>query len=587
MVAADVLLDLETTLGSGPSVESRAASLQAANAVLHARDSSELERSAGVGIKMCQRLYGKARSLEALPNALAFFQRATDLGNTQLTHDSAVFVGILSSDTADFAGAIEAHGRALEIKNGLNDAVGASRSWNNIGSALCGVGRYDLASVGFRHALAKLETAGGPHFSRYSALGNLAQCAMYEGEIDKGLKAAASALQELQLGRSIFPADPFSELLLRRNMIRLMVANGDLVGAERQISIAKLLAHQDGGIRASIAMATSQAVLEIARGQIDIAGTRLEKCLVAARPIRPALRDTLASMVRADEASGNPARALQRLQELSELMYDAGADAARAHIGLSGWRQSIRAFAATPELSATQARLVRQRGSASVPDMWPTLTRLALGNSLQIDPTAAHGARVGALSRVLAQACGLGPIQALEFGHAAMVHDVGIAADRENLLGHLGNFGDTPAAEEDLAHCDAGWRILSDDEHPRILLAKEIAKYHHAWVDGRGHPGGLIGRSIPLHARICSVADAYDNIMHSTHPVDKSGQTIATGLARLKTFSGTRLDPELVDVFVDAVEDETRNEGIELESGHGLTSFHQLIKSLSEAQRYI
>jgi hypothetical protein len=47
------------------------------------------------------------------------------------------------------------------------------------------------------------------------------------------------------------------------------------------------------------------------------------------------------------------------------------------------------------------------------------------------------------------------------------------------------------------------------------------------------------------------------------------------------------LDPELVEQFVDALQNETRNEGIEFESGRGLHSFHQLIKSLSSAHRHL
>jgi putative two-component system response regulator len=586
MLTAEFLLELEPDMSLTQSEKSRAASLRAADALLQEPAATELERAGDIAIKLCQRLYGHARSWEALPIALAVFQRASDLERTKLIHDSAVLVGLLSSDTADFAGAIEAHTRALEIKNSSGDAVGASRSWNNIGSALCGVGRYELAAASFRHAISKLDSVSGPRFSRYSALANLAQCALHSGNVESGMEFATSALAELDSGRASFPADPFSELLLRRNIVRLHVMGNRLEAADGQIEIAKELARQDGGVRASIAMATSQAAIEVARGQFDIAATRLEKCLLVARPIRPALRDTLVAMVRADEATGNSARALVRLQELSALMHDAATTSAKAHLDLSEWRQSTRPLSVSSDFTETRARLIRQRGAASVPTMWPTLTRLAVGNALQIDPTAAHGSRVGALARLLAQACQMGPLQALEVGLASMVHDVGIVADRENLLGYLGNPLDGPAAEEDLNHCESGWKILCDDQHPRILLAREIAKYHHAWVNGGGYPGGLTGQAIPLHARICAVADAYDNIMHSASNM-ASENTIATGLVRLKLLSGTRLDPELVEVFVDSVVDETRNEGIELEAGHGLTSFHQLINSLSGRQRYI
>jgi HD-GYP domain-containing protein (c-di-GMP phosphodiesterase class II)/tetratricopeptide (TPR) repeat protein len=584
MSSSGLLADLEAVMAAGAYGGTRADYLSTADALLLEKDEGAIAKAGPVALKICQGLYGQARSFDALPLSLAVFQRASEAGNTRLIHNSAVVAGLLSSDSADFAGALDFHGRALEIMHAMGDNVGASRSWNNVGSALCGVGRYDLASVGFKYALAGLSGTDGPQFSRYSALANLAQCALYTGEVEKGLDSARLALEELENGRLKFPADPFSELLLRRNLVRLHVAQGDLDAADAQVQVARTLSAQDGGARASIAVATCLASVEIARGHFDIAGTRLETCLATARPILPALRDTLACIVRADEAQGNSARAMVRLNELSEIMHRATTDSARAHVGLSQWRNRIVALAQAPNLGS-HGRLRAHKTVASVPSTWPTLIRLAVGNALQIDPTAAHGTRVGALTRLLAQAYGLSPVQSLEIGIAAQVHDIGITADHEGLIGHFGNASDGPGAEEDRSHCDAGWRILCEDDHPRILLAREIAKYHHSWVNGGGYPGGMTCTAIPLHARFCAVADAYDNIVHSVE--SRSGDTIGDGLARLRALAGTRLDPDLVALFVDTLEDETRNEGIEMETGNGLASFNQLIHSLSRNQRYL
>jgi tetratricopeptide (TPR) repeat protein len=585
MSSADLLADLEAMMAVNVHGASRADWMGTANRVLMEKDGATVSKAGPLALKICQRLYGQARSFDALPISLAVFQRASDVGNARLIHNSAVVAGLLSSDSADFAGALDFHIRALEIDHTLGDHIGASRSWNNVGSALCGVGRHELASVSFRRALGSLSNEDGPQFSRYGALANLAQCDLHMGELERGLESARLALEELERGRSKFPADPFSELLLRRNLVRLHVAQGNLDGADAQIDVARTLAAQDGGARASIAVATCLASIEVARGRFDIAGTRLESCLATARPILPALRDTLACIVRADEAQGNSARAMVRLCELSDLMHRATTESAQAHLGFSQWRNSIPALATPPDFQTTHARLLSQRGAASVPSTWPTLIRLAVGNALQIDPTAAHGTRVGALTRLLAQAYGLSPVQSLEIGIAAQVHDIGITADQEGLIGHFGNPSDGPGAEEDPSHCDAGWRILCEDDHPRILLARDMAKYHHSWVNGDGYPGGMNSAAIPLHARICAVADAYDNIMHTSG--SRSGDTIGDGLLRLKLLAGTRLDPDLVTLFVETLKDETRNEGIEFGAGDGLRSFNQLIHSLSSTQRYL
>jgi putative two-component system response regulator len=43
-----------------------------------------------------------------------------------------------------------------------------------------------------------------------------------------------------------------------------------------------------------------------------------------------------------------------------------------------------------------------------------------------------------------------------------------------------------------------------------LLMAVDIARFHHERWDAQGYPTGLAGREIPLCARIVSVADVYD-----------------------------------------------------------------------------
>jgi HD-GYP domain-containing protein (c-di-GMP phosphodiesterase class II) len=584
MAIEATIIEIEAQLQRADAPVTRSALMDAANRLLSEKDAASSSAASTIGFRVCQALYQQARSFDALPLALAAFQRANELGEAKFLHQAATVCGVLSSDTADFASAVEFHGRALDIMSAQDNAVGASRAWNNIGSTLSSVGRYELASQSYRHSLEKIEGFAAPQFSRFSALTNLASSCYHLNQVDSGLAYSFQALDELQSGFAPGTVDSFSQVLLHRNIVRLLVANNDLARAEDHVRLARELSAKDGGVRANIAATTAQATIEIARGQTDIAVTRLERCLDAARPVRVALRDTLASMIRADEAMGNSARALVRLQELSELVHQQTAESATGHVALADWRSSITALSDTSGLTGLGERLVLQRGVSAAPPMWPTLVRIALGNSLQIDPTAAHGVRVGTLSRLLALSIGMGPLRSLEIGLAAQIHDIGLAVGHENLVGRQTGSAGNHSAEDDPTHCDTGWAILCDDSHPRVLLAREIAKYHHAWWNGEGFPVGIAGSAIPTHARICAVADVYDTLVHDGVV---EGATIASNLARLRSFSGTRLDPELVEQFVDALQNETRNEGIEFESGRGLHSFHQLIKSLSSAHRHL
>jgi putative two-component system response regulator len=579
-----MLLDFERSLGGYDQPTTARISLQLADALLESK-AAEVPAAAAAGMRICQALYRQARAFDAMPIALAAYRRVCDVAAPALIFQTATACGVLSADSYDFAGAVDYYGRALEITSDQKDPVGASRSWNNIAGALCNVGRYELAARGYHHALDQIKPLCEPQFSRYSALGNLAHCSLHLNQLDAGLRYARSALAELEAGLDTPEVTPFNQLLVRRNMVRLMVAGGDIAGAEQQVHLANQLSRLDGGVRATLAAATAQAVVEIARGRIDIATTRLDACLTSARPSLPALRDTLACLVRADEAIGNPERALLRLQELSTLVHQQGAEAAGAHLGLADWRSSLGATPRAEGLEETRVRLEKKRGAAQPPATWPTLVRLACGNSLQIDPSAEHGGRVGALARMLALAAGIGPLHALEIGLAAQVHDIGVAVGHENLIGRMSGQGQAYSAEDDPGHCETGWQILCDDSHPRLVMAREVAKYHHACWNGSGFPGGVSGQAIPLHARICAVADAYDRLMHDELVTGRA--TIAGGLDRLQALSGSRLDPMLVARFCEALRSETRNEGIEIDSPDGLTNFHHLIKSLSSLDRHL
>ncbi len=83
--------------------------------------------------------------------------------------------------------------------------------------------------------------------------------------------------------------------------------------------------------------------------------------------------------------------------------------------------------------------------------------------------------------------------------------------------------------------------------HTFLLMGMEIAYHHHERWDGRGYPGGLAGRRIPLPARIVAVADAYDAIT-SARPY-KPAHDHDEAVRRIRADSGAHFDPELVVAF--------------------------------------
>jgi HD-GYP domain-containing protein (c-di-GMP phosphodiesterase class II) len=74
-----------------------------------------------------------------------------------------------------------------------------------------------------------------------------------------------------------------------------------------------------------------------------------------------------------------------------------------------------------------------------------------------------------------------------------------------------------------------------------------VILHHHENYDGSGYPDGLKTASIPIEARILSIADAYD-AMTSPRPY-RVQFTLEDALLELRRRAGTQFDPDLVEIF--------------------------------------
>lgn len=93
--------------------------------------------------------------------------------------------------------------------------------------------------------------------------------------------------------------------------------------------------------------------------------------------------------------------------------------------------------------------------------------------------------------------------------------------------------------------------IIGDiEEENYVRIVEDIAMYHHERWDGTGYPAGLAGDSIPLSARIMSVADVFDALFEERcykppiRPIERIMQIMSEG-------RGTQFDPVIIDVFTD------------------------------------
>lgn len=532
-------------------------------------------------LAMCRRMYASARSGDILPLGRATLMQAGLVGNPALVRRASTACGVLSADTADVAGGLEYHIRSLRLATAERNPAEVGAVWSNIGLTVAITGNDEMAARSYYRALGAMEAIAVPVFSRFTSCCNLSNSLFHMGEIDEGLRFGCRALDELT--PSFVSQDPHGAILLRRNLARLLIAAGRVEEARVHVEEAARLAGAAGSPRALIAAATTRAAYELAVGSVDVALTRLDQTLTQARQVPATLRDTLVCVIQAEEASGSVERALLRLNELSDHVYGFAVDRARQHVELSGLGDG--AFPAEARRQEQhKARLVSLLHPPDVPQAWDTLRRLAVGAALRMDKTGWHGVRVGALTRALALAHGESPIRALEIGLAAELHDIGMLSVPEGILKRRKALNDVERRLY-LRHTEAGAEILRDDQHPRILLAREIARYHHAWWDGNGHPERVGGRFIPLPARLCAVADAYDEAVCGHGGRDP--MSMGDALELLRRGSGTQFDPELVARFDALVRSETENLGIDPAEGTGLEGCQELILSLQEERGFL
>ena len=84
-----------------------------------------------------------------------------------------------------------------------------------------------------------------------------------------------------------------------------------------------------------------------------------------------------------------------------------------------------------------------------------------------------------------------------------------------------------------------------------------VVKCHHERIDGTGYPEGLSGESIPLLARIISVADAFDAMMSDR--IYRSRLNIDQARQQLLNGAGTQFDAYIVSVFINIIDSMTED----------------------------
>lgn len=171
------------------------------------------------------------------------------------------------------------------------------------------------------------------------------------------------------------------------------------------------------------------------------------------------------------------------------------------------------------------------------------------------DPyTAGHANRMAEYSCSTAEELGVSDADREIIKRAALLHDIGKIGIPDHIL-----LKTTRLLKDEFQvmkeHPEIGGRIL--DNMSGFDDVAVIVRYHHARFDGNGYPGGLIGKDIPLGARIITVTDAFE-AMTSVRPYRKAIPP-NEAVEEIRKMEGTQFDPDVVEAFIRVL---TRNEMI-------------------------
>ncbi len=159
--------------------------------------------------------------------------------------------------------------------------------------------------------------------------------------------------------------------------------------------------------------------------------------------------------------------------------------------------------------------------------------------------TAVHSTRLAGWGVRMAEKLGLDEDYQRDVEVGALLHDIGKIGIPDAVLRKPDRLTLT---ERELMnkHPEYGWSVLQ--LFPGFERVSLFALHHHERFDGQGYPEGLMGRQIPLGARIVSVLDAFDAMVSDR--CYRPRLSCEEAIKRTVAGSGSQFDPGIVSPFL-------------------------------------
>jgi HD-GYP domain-containing protein (c-di-GMP phosphodiesterase class II) len=202
--------------------------------------------------------------------------------------------------------------------------------------------------------------------------------------------------------------------------------------------------------------------------------------------------------------------------------------------------ETLSSLGASAAVAVENAQLVAEQRR-----LWTTLIEtLAVTIDARDQQTAGHSQRVTRYAEVIGRALGLEGIELEKLRAAALLHDYGKIAVRDQFLLKPGKL-DEAEFEYMKAHAEKTGEFLAHLVFPQDMRdVPVIASQHHERMDGKGYPRGLPAERILLGARIVAAADVFDALTAPRYY--KPAYTLEKTLEIMDGMAGPHLDPKVV-----------------------------------------
>jgi hypothetical protein len=184
--------------------------------------------------------------------------------------------------------------------------------------------------------------------------------------------------------------------------------------------------------------------------------------------------------------------------------------------------------------------------------LWQSLIEtLAATVDARDQQTAGHSQRVTRYAVVIGQALGWVGKDLEKLQAAALLHDYGKIAVRDQFLQKPGKLDEAEFAYMK-AHAEKTGEFLQHLVFPQDMREVPlIAAQHHERMDGKGYPKGLGADKIHIGARIVAAADVFDALTAPRYY--KPAYPLAKTLEIMDGMAGEHLDPRVMKAVHDAL----------------------------------